>query len=50
MIGQIAKTSDFNKNLVVNSNTKNYNSNFSESVIKNVNYEFGDIFSNLNNY
>ena len=47
MIGQIAQTSDFNKNLIVNSNTKNYNSNFSESVIKNVNYEFGDIFSDL---
>ena len=47
MIGKIAQTSDFNKNLIVNSNTKNYNSNFSESVIKNVNYEFGDIFSDL---
>lgn len=47
MIGQIAKTSDFDKNLIVNSNTKNYNSNYSESSIKNINYEFGDIFSDL---
>lgn len=47
MIGQIARTSDFEKNLLVNSNIKNYNSNTSESVIKNVNYEFGDIFNDL---
>lgn len=47
MIGQIVRTSDFDKNLIVNLNTKNYNSNLSESVIKNVNYEFGDVFSDL---